>query len=698
MGDRNNLLIEIGTEELPPKSLQRLAQALAKGLGERLVKAKLIDSERQVGWHAAPRRLVFTASDVALQQQEQRQERRGPAVAAAWDDDGAPTKATQGFARSCDVEPSQLETLATEKGQWLVFRSVRPGELTANLLPTMLAEALRQLPIDRRMRWGAGDGEFVRPVHWIVALLGSAVIEFELFGIDAGRESRGHRFHANHNVTLADADSYLQSLKQAHVVADYGVRQQLIVDQVNALATTLGGTAVMEPGLLDEVTSLVEWPNAVLGSFDKEFLRVPAEALIAAMGGHQKYFHLLDSAGDLLPNFITVANLDIADTTEIVAGNERVLRARLADARFFWDSDCKRSLNQLAEGLSAVVFQQKLGTLEQKSQRLQQLIQVVMADQQAVVGAEISPEMAAEAARLCKADLLADMVGEFPELQGVMGEYYAAAAQLPAQLGQAIREHYLPRFAGDKLPETGLGRALALTDRIDTLIGIFAIGAAPTGDKDPFALRRAALGVIRIQLEAGLDLPLLPLLTKALNFLPASVRDDTLPGQVNRFIIDRFRSYQENAGFRHDEIEAVLAVDPERLADAQARLQALQQFRSNPAAASLAAANKRVANILAKSKDPAVAAVDPDLLAEPEEQALYQALMSCGEALRPLVEGRQYVAVCQQLAGLRQVVDAFFDAVMVMAEQPELRRNRLGLLVQMRQLFLQVADFSCLQG
>jgi len=688
------LLIEIGTEELPPRSLKRLAESLVDGMAQQLVGAQLIETADQVVGYAAPRRLAISVRLLAQRQPDQRVERRGPAVKAAWDDSGAPTKATQGFARSCGVEPEKLETLTTDKGEWLIYRNLKPGALAADLIPAMVLDTVRQLPIDRRMRWGAGEGEFVRPVHWLVALLGTEVIDFELFGIRAGRNSRGHRFHANHAVSLADADSYLDALREAHVVADYAERQQLIVAQVEALAQSVGGTAVLEPALLDEVTGLVEWPQAVLGNFDAEFLQVPAEALIASMGDHQKYFHLLGEDQRLLSHFITVSNLDCADSSLIVAGNQRVLRARLADARFFWESDCKRSLRQLSDELSGVVFQQKLGTLAQKSQRISGILDAILT----ASDSSIDRQLAEDAAALCKADLLSDMVGEFPALQGVMGSYYARADGLDDAVADAIREHYLPRFAGDRLPATELGAALALADRIDTLVGIFAIGAIPTGDKDPFGLRRAALGILRIELEFGLDLQRLPLLEQAVMGLPEPFQNSSLAEQVNDFIIDRYRGYAETAGYTRDEIEAVLAVNPERLLDCQARLQALQQFRRNPAAPILAAANKRVANILDKYEGDIGDRVDVELLIEPQEQALYQSLKACEEAVLPIIVNRDYLAVCEQMAGLREVVDEFFDAVMVMVDDDRLRGNRLTLLRQMRQLFLLVADFSCLQG
>ncbi|RLA06724.1 MAG: glycine--tRNA ligase subunit beta [Gammaproteobacteria bacterium] len=694
MDNASTLLIEIGTEELPPKSLKRLADSFADTLAQKLMAAQLIETADQVARYAAPRRLAVSVNQVAQRQPDQQLERRGPAVKAAWDEAGAPTKATLGFARSCGVEPQDLETLSTDKGEWLTYRNLQPGKMAVDLVPTMVLEAVRQLPIDRRMRWGAGDGEFVRPVHWLVALLGSEVVDFDLFGIRSGRNSRGHRFHANHDICLADADSYLGALRDAHVVADYAERQDLIVAQAETLAKGVGGSVVLEPALLDEVTSLVEWPQAVLGNFDDEFLQVPAEALIASMGDHQKYFHLLDDEQRLLAHFITISNLDSPDSSLIVAGNQRVLRARLADAQFFWENDCKRSLRQLAAGLSAVVFQQKLGTLADKSERLTRLLKVILT----AVDSELDVQLSEDAAVLCKADLLSDMVGEFPALQGMMGQYYARADGLDDAVGEAIREHYLPRFAGDELPKTVLGAALALADRVDTLVGIFAIGAIPSGDKDPFGLRRAALGVLRIQLEFGLDLQLFPLLEEAVAGLPEALQDNALAGRVNNFVSDRYRGYAESAGYAHDEIEAVLAVKPSRLLDAQGRLQAVQQFRSNPAAASLAAANKRVANILNKSAENVTGDVDAELLVEPEEQVLYQALQVCEQAVLPIIADRDYLAVCQQLAGLREVVDGFFDAVMVMADDKQLRDNRLALLRQMRELFLQVADFSCLQG
>ena len=700
MTDQNSFLIEIGTEELPPKSLRRLADAFAKHLAEQLLAAQLIENQQQARWFAAPRRLAVQIDQLAVAQQPRMVERRGPALTAAWDEDGNPTRATLGFCRSCGVEPTALETMRTDKGEWLVYRALQEGATAAELLPAMVASSLQRLPIDRRMRWGSGDGEFVRPVHWIVALLGTEVVDIELFGVHSGRNSRGHRFHANREIELTSADAYLDSLESAHVIADYERRRQLIVDQLQQQATEAGGSVVIPAELLEEVTSLVEWPNAVVGQFDQRFLQVPAEALVASMGDHQKYFHLLDEQGELRPNFITVANIDLpvvppGERNPVVAGNERVLRARLADAEYFWQADCKRGIEQMAAGLPGVMFQQQLGSFQQKSERLALLVGQIMQ------GAEADLiNLRRQAALLSKADLLSDMVGEFPELQGVMGEYYAQVEGLPAAVGTAIREHYLPRFSGDQLPTSRLGAALALADRLDSLVGIFAIGSAPTGDKDPFALRRSALGAIRLLLDADLDQPLKPLIEASVEPLPPGleITGAALVEQVESFMADRFRGYQESQGYTPDAIEAVLAVSPQTLLEGQQRLQALTQFRGEPAVESLVAANKRVANILAKSAAEVSEQVDQAVLTDEAEKNLYQQIGAASSLVGALTEKRDYLLACEQLAELREPVDRFFDAVMVMAEEPELRRNRLALLQQLRELFLKVADFSSLQG
>ena len=691
MSEPRDLLIEIGTEELPPRALPRLSQAFADGLEKGLEAAALSFSGIRA-W-AAPRRLALLVKDLPPAQEDREIVRRGPALKAAFDDDGCPTQAAIGFARSCGVEVEQLDQLETKKGSWLSFRAVEKGRPVAELVPELVRKALAGLPIPKRMRWGDRDDEFVRPVHWVVLLFGDQVVDATILGVKADRYTRGHRFHHPQAMYIAEPEAYLPLLEtEGRVLADFAARREAIRAQVLEQAAQLGGQALIDEALLDEVTALVEWPVAIAGRFDSEFLQVPSEALISSMQDHQKYFPVTDARGALLPHFVTVANLVSKDPEQIRAGNERVIRPRLADAAFFWNQDRKKPLESYAEGLRNMVFQDRLGTLYDKQQRIARLATRIATDLGANVG------YAERAAQLCKCDLLTSMVYEFPELQGIMGRYYAIESGEPEEVATAIEEHYRPRYAGDGLPATRTGQALALADRIDSLVGIFAIGQAPSGDKDPFALRRAALGVVRICIEGGLDIDLVELLDHAAGAFDDSLGAPKVIDTVFDYVAERLRGYYQERGVEHDVVEAVLATRPTRLLDIDRRIQACRAFRLLPEAASLAAANKRIGNILRKAGQGVSGEVKHSLLQDEAEQQLARQVEALGADVIPLMDEGRYEEALKQLAGLRDAVDHFFDQVMVMADDEGLRRNRLALLQQIRQLFLRVADLSLLQS
>lgn len=690
MTHAEDLLIEIGTEELPPKALLNLSRAFGEGITHGLQQAGLDHGRLEL--FATPRRLAVQVHGLVASQPERESLRRGPALKAAFDAEGRPSKAAEGFARSCGVSVDRLERLDTAEGQWLAFRCTEGGRRTAELVPTLVGEALARLPIPRRMRWGAGEAEFVRPVHWLVLLFGGEVIEAELLGIPAGRSTRGHRFHHPEPLELASAADYAQTLRsRGRVIPEFEVRRALIREQVEKTAGAQGLQAVIDESLLDEVTALVEWPVAVCGSFEAGFLRLPAEVLVATMRDQQRYFHCVDDAGRLSPRFIAISNIDSREPAAVVQGNERVIRPRLSDAAYFWDRDCRQPLAARREGLRDVVFQTRLGSLWDKSRRLASLAAAVAAEQ----GSD--PALARRAGELAKCDLLTALVGEFPELQGVMGRYYAAHDGEPAELAAALDEQYMPRFAGDRLPLTPTGRALAIADRVDTLVGIFAIGQGPSGDKDPFALRRAALGVVRILIESQLDLNLEALLNLAAHELGSVADPGQVVPQVFDFMLERLRGYYQEGGLPADVFDAVLAKRPARPYDFHRRIQAVTEFRGLAEAESLASANKRIRNILRKADEAPAEALRGDLLAEPAELALAQALERKAEEVAPLLARGDYTAALTRMAALRPSVDAFFDAVMVMCEDPPIRRNRLALLERLGALFLEVADISRLQ-
>jgi len=688
---KRDLLIEIGTEELPPKALLSLSRAFTQGMQEGLIRAGLEMGD--IRSFATPRRLGMLIHDLPERRPDQRWERRGPALAAAFDKDGKPTKAASGFAASCGINVEELQTLETDKGSWVAHVSMVPGSPTTELIPELLRDVLAGLPIPKRMRWADLDEEFVRPVHWLVVLFGDQIIPATLFGRSVERATRGHRFHHPEPVFIAEPVSYGPLLEtEGKVIADFGERREAIRAQAEAAAIGVGGHAVIDSALLDEVTALVEWPVVLIGDFEHRFLALPPEVLISAMQIHQKYFPVSDGAGQLLPYFIATVNIESRDPEKVKAGNERVIRPRFSDAEFFWKQDRKQSLANHRNELKGMMYQHRLGSLFDKSERVEGLARFI---------AQVSgghPELAARAAQLAKCDLLTHMVQEFPELQGIMGRYYAQHDLEPDGVALAVEEHYLPRFAGDQLPATPTGQVLALADRLDTLVGIFAIDMGPSGAKDPFALRRAALGVVRILIEREIDLDLKQLIEQAARNFEADIHADNAVDVVYQFIMERLRSYYQDRGIKPDTFDAVLECQPTRPVDFDRRVRAVEAFRLLPAAASLAAANKRIRNLLRQTTGPLPFEVRTDLLVEIPEQTLARRLIELASETIPLMETGLYPEALSRIAQLREPVDAFFDGVMVMTEDMALRHNRLALLNQLISLFLRIADFSRLQG
>jgi glycyl-tRNA synthetase beta chain len=686
-----DLLIEIGTEELPPKTLRTLMDAFEAGIKKGLDAADL--SYQVTHAYAAPRRLAVVVEGLIEKQADKLVERRGPAVASAFDDAGEPTRAVEGFAKSCGVTVADLERIATDKGEWLVFKQEQAGAETSTLLADIVEKSLQSLPIAKRMKWGDLPGEFVRPVHWLVLLFGDQVVPMATLGVTSGRESRGHRFHHPDDITITSPTSYVAQMASAYVLVDLVERREAIRQQVIELATELGGEAVMNADLLAEVTGLVEWPVALSGSYDARFLALPAEALISSMEEHQKYFAVRSKAGELLPKFITVSNIESIDPAQIIAGNERVILPRLSDAVFFWDTDRKQPLAAQQERLKTIVFQSKLGSVYDKSLRVAKLASTIAQQ----LGSNLIE--AERAAMLAKCDLVTEMVGEFPDLQGIIGRYYAQLDNEPTEVSEALDEQYLPRYAGDKLPQTKTGQAVSLAEKLDMLVGLFGVGQPPTGVKDPFALRRAALGVLRIIIEQELDLDLAGLLAEAEKGFDGVLTETDTQDQVLGYIFDRLRGYLSDQDVKTDVFEAVLALRPSRPLDFIKRVQAVAAFRELDAAEALAAGNKRIGNILRKNEAEGEAGnIDNSLLQEPAEQALATQLEAVTTTIQPLIEASDYEGVLRQLADMRESVDAFFDSVMVMADDPAVRENRLVLLNQVRALFLGVADIAVLQA
>ena len=679
-----DFLVELGTEELPPKALKRLAEAFLEGVEKGLNEAGL--AYESTRYYAAPRRLAVFVEQLATQQPDRTSQMDGPPVKAAFDAEGQPTQAALGFARKCGVELSELD----QSGPRLRHVQTIAGQPAAELLPQIVDNALAALPIPKRMRWGAGKTEFVRPTQWLVMLLGEDVIPCRILSRQAGRESRGHRFHHPAAVSISSPASYADDLRKAHVIADFAERRELISRRVSELAAEQQGSAIVPDSLLDEVTALVEWPVPLVCSFEERFLEVPQEALISTMQDNQKYFCLLDAEGKLLPRFITVANIESTDPAQIIAGNEKVVRPRLTDAEFFFQQDKKHRLEENNQRLANVVFQAQLGSVYDKALRVSSLAAFIA---ESIGG---NPANAARAGLLSKCDLASEMVGEFPELQGIAGYYYARHDGEAEDVALALNEQYMPRGAGAELPSTLTGAAVALADKLDTLAGIFGIGMLPTGSKDPYALRRAALGVLRILIEKQLELDLHTALQTAVNQYGSAVKSDGLVDQVQDFIFDRLRARYEDEGIDVAVYQSVRSVHPDSPLDFDQRVQAVQAFRRLPEAEALAAANKRVANILAKADSTVPGTVDQQLLSETAEQALAAALSDAEAAVAPLARQRQYSATLNRLAALREPVDAFFDQVLVNAEDERIRANRYALLARLRGLFLGVADISLL--
>ncbi len=686
----SDCLIELGTEELPPKALQKLSNAFTDGVINGLKAAGLEVPE--VESFATPRRLAMLLRDVPLKQDDQVVEKRGPALQAAYDAEGNPSKALQGFARGCGVDVSELQQKQTDKGTWLYFEQLQKGQSIQALLPAIVSESLAKLPIPKRMRWGDRADEFVRPVHWLVMMLDDSVIEANILGTDAGSQTYGHRFHAPQAIALAQATDYEQQLEaSAYVIASFDRRRAKIRQQIETSAEQLSGVVQMDEDLLDEVTALVEWPAAISGRFDDEFLQVPAEALVTTMQDNQKYFAVFDAEQKLLPHFITISNIESSQPEMVSHGNERVIRPRFSDAKFFWEQDQKVTLSSRLQSLETVVFQQQLGTIAEKVIRVRALAGYLAEK----LSADVS--QAERAAELCKCDLMTDMVGEFPKLQGIMGNYYARLDGEAGEVADAIEQHYWPRYAGDKLPQGAAGQIVALADRIDTMLGIFAIGQKPTGVKDPFALRRSALGIIRILIEKELALDIADVCRKAAQGLADKLDATASVDEVVEYIYDRLKAYYQDQQIRFDVVEAVLATAPTELTDLNNRVVAVNEFLQQDAAVALAAANKRISNILRKQEKAVAESIDAELLVEAAEQSLYQQLTQLEAKAAAFFAERDYLAGLNALAGLRPSVDEFFDHVMVMAEDERLKQNRLALLQKLSGQFLQVADFSRIQ-
>ncbi|WP_058534786.1 glycine--tRNA ligase subunit beta [Legionella saoudiensis] len=686
----NDFIFELGCEELPSGSVWPLADEFANQLLAALDKAQL--SYGQVKRFATPRRIALIIQDLQAEQKSQLVTRRGPAVAAAYKD-GKPAPALLGFAKSCGVELEQLSRIATDKGDWIIYESHSDGKKTTQLLPELVSQALAALPIAKPMRWGDGDEEFARPVHWAVMLYGDEVIEHQLLGIKTGRHSRGHRFHHPQPIEITSAQSYEAQMREGLVLADFSLRKQVIKEQIEKLAATRQATAVMPDDLLDEVTSIVEWPQALMANFEEKFLEVPAESLIASMQSHQKCFALKDQQGKLLPHFITVSNIVSTNPQQVILGNEKVMRARLSDAEFFFRQDKKQPLSTHIAATEHVVFQAKLGSLQDKALR----VKLMMSYLSPVL--DLSLNQAGRAAELSKCDLLTGMVGEFPELQGLMGYYYALHDGESPAVAQALNEQYMPRFAADALPESTLGLALSLADRIDTLVGIFAIGQKPSGAKDPFKLRRHALAVVRLLIATSAPLSLDMLIEQAVvHYGKTLTIDPNLILELKPFILERLQSYYQAQGLSVDLVHAVRARQDDWLYDLDKRLCALQTFITLPEAASLSAACKRVNNLLNHAGEQAlVATINESLLEEGAEKALFNHINQVKQAVDPLYASANYGDLLKLLASLKEPVDAFFDKVMVMVDNEAIKANRLALLASLQKLLQGVADISLLQ-
>ena len=685
-----NCLVELGTEELPPKALKSLGEAFATQFEAALTQADL--SFDSVSWFAAPRRLAVYVSGLAEGQADKVVEKRGPAVSAAFDADGNPTKAAQGWARGNGIDVADAERLVTDKGEWLLHKAHVPGQSVAELLEGLINQAVSKLPIPKPMRWGNYNTQFIRPVHTLCVLYGSEVVNVSVLGLTSGRVVQGHRFHGEGRFELDHADNYASALEQQYVLADFEARKDKVRQQLEDAAQSLSLKPDYNEDLLEEIASLVEWPVVLQAGFDEAFLAVPKEALIYTMKDDQKYVPLLDSDGALSNTFLFVTNIESRDASQVISGNEKVIRPRLADAEFFFNSDKKTTLESRLESLETVLFQKQLGTLKEKSERISALSAFIASQ------IDANESQAARAGLLAKTDLMSNMVMEFPDVQGVMGKYYALNDGEDAPVTEALYEQYMPRFAGDALPSSGVSASVALADKLDTLVGIFGIGQLPKGDKDPFALRRAAIGVLRIVTELSLPLDLETLVSKAIDVYGDKLTNAETQSQVVDFVLGRFTALLQDQAIAIDVIQAVAARRPTKPADYLARVHAVDKFRALEEAEALAAANKRVANILAKQNVEVTDSVniDESLLAEEAEKALYVELKAAQEEVDIAVPSQDYTRILTALATLRNVIDNFFDNVMVMADDEAVKNNRLALLSLLRQLFLTTADISIL--
>ena len=691
INNTKDLLIELGTEELPPKALKRLMLDFKSGISQNLIKVNI--NFGTIKSYATPRRLAVVVNDVIINQKDQIIQRRGPSMQAAFDKYGKTTKALQSFAKSCHATIDDLKKIRTKKGTWLVCSQKQRGAYTIDLISKILHQTLRDLPITRKMRWGNISGGFVRPIHWIILLFGDEVIPIKLLGITSGRRSYGHRFHHPKSIYIQSAKTYASQLvTKGYVVADMEDRRRLIHTQILALATNLGGEAIINEDLLDEITGMVEWPVVLSGSYDEHFLELPAAVLISSKERHQKCFAIKDKLGNLLPNFITICNLESLDPAQVVKGNEMVMLARLSDATFFWNTDREKPLADRQEQLKTIVFQNKLGTLHDKSARVAKLsIEIA----QKIGG---NTNLAERAALLAKCDLVTDIVGEFSNLQGIMGRYHAYLDGEHDEVAEALHEQYLPLFAGDKLPQTKSGQAINIAEKIDLLVGLFGIGQPPTGVKDPFALRRASLGVLRIIIENSLNVDLVDILKQAHQGLNPILGTFNVTSQVMCYFYERLRIYSANQGVTADIFEAVLAVKPTKPIDFMKRLEAVNTFLKLSQAKSLIISNKRINNILRKnSNECEIIVINDILLQEKDEKYLANKLDIISSIVQPLIKNSNYTEALVILADMRETVDNFFNRVMVMVDDKVIRKNRFALLHRTRNLFLSVADISFLQ-
>lgn len=683
-----NLLIELGTEELPPKALKKLALGFRDGLVSQLESAEL--SFDSVEWFAAPRRLAVRINSLQAKQNDKQVEKRGPAIQAAFDQDGNPTKAAMGWARGCGIEVSEAGRHKTDKGEWLLHVASVAGKSLEELVEGFIAQAIKQLPIPKPMRWGSGREEFIRPVHTLIAMYGEKVLPASVLGLVSGNQSQGHRFHHRGLVKVSNANTYEADLEAAHVVVDYNKRQAMIVEQMAEASAKHNAKTIEDADLLDEVTSLVEWPVALVGSFEERFLDVPAEALIYTMKDDQKYFPLLDENGKLVPKFVFISNIESKDPSQVIEGNEKVVRPRLADAEFFYNTDKKHTLESRLESLATVLFQKQLGTLKDKSERISKLAGFIAENITA------NKALAERAGLLSKTDLMTEVVMEFTDIQGVMGKYYALNDGEDPIVADALYQQYMPRFAGDELPGSLEACSVALADKFDSLVGIFGIGQHPKGDKDPFALRRAAIGIIRILIEKELDIDFKQIAEFAKGLFGDKLTNDKVIDDVIDFMLGRFQAHYQEQGVKVEVIRAVEVKRPTSALDFERRVSAVVNFAKLDAAVALAAANKRVNNILAKNGKGEFSEINQSLLADSAEKALVEQLNAITPAVKAAYENGDYQLGLEKLAELRSVIDEFFDNVMVMAEDEQVKNNRLAILAELQNLFMHTADISVL--